>query len=81
VRLEILYFASAREAVGRSTETVEAREGTTVRDLKALLSSLHPALGSTWGSARLAVDERFADDATALLGGERVAVIPPVAGG
>jgi molybdopterin converting factor subunit 1 len=81
VRLEILYFASAREAVGLPFEVLEAREGATVADVKALVTALHPALAAGWRTTRVAVGTRFARDDEPLGDGDRVALIPPVGGG
>jgi molybdopterin synthase catalytic subunit len=81
VRVEILYFASAREAAGLPSETLEAREGATVADVKALVAARHPALAAAWATTRVAVGTRFASDGDALADGDRVALIPPVGGG
>jgi molybdopterin converting factor subunit 1 len=81
VRLEILYFASAREAAGLSSEVLEAREGATVADVKALVQARHPALAVAWATTRVAVGNAFARDDRPLAEGDRVALIPPVGGG
>jgi molybdopterin converting factor subunit 1 len=82
VRIEVLYFASAREAAGCSSETLEVPDAATLRDLRPLLSRRHPALAAGFEKTRFAVGERFvADDASRLSPGDRVALIPPVSGG
>jgi molybdopterin converting factor subunit 1 len=81
VRVEILYFASARECAGVSSETLETEDGATVGDVKTLVTRLHPALARAWETTRVAVGTRFAPDAHRLADGDRVALIPPVGGG
>jgi molybdopterin synthase catalytic subunit len=81
VRVEILYFASAREATGLSSETLEAKDGATVADVRALVAERHPSLASAWPHVRLAVGTRFAADGDRVAEGDRVALIPPVGGG
>jgi molybdopterin converting factor subunit 1 len=82
VRIEVLYFASAREAAGRAAETLDLPPAATLADLRPLLSTRHPALSRTWATLRFAVGEAFASaDDRRLEEGDRVALIPPVSGG
>jgi molybdopterin converting factor subunit 1 len=81
MRLEVLYFAGAREAVGRPSDVVDVPDGTTVAALRGALATRHPALARLLPSARLAVGERFAPESRPLADGDVVALIPPVSGG
>lgn len=81
MRIEVLYFASARDASGVPSETVEVPERATVADLAPLLVKCHPDLAARLGSLRFAVGERFAQASSPLSPGDRVALIPPVSGG
>ena len=82
MRIEVLYFASAREAAGRGAETLDVPDASTVGDLKPILAARHPALSRGWGGLRFAVGERFAaTEGQGLEDGDRVALIPPVSGG
>lgn len=81
MRIEVLYFASAREAAGASAEEVHVPARATVADLRPLLVARHPALAATWPSLRFAVDERFEDAGAELFEDARVALLPPVSGG
>jgi molybdopterin converting factor subunit 1 len=81
MRVEVLYFASARDASGVSSETVDVSDGATVGDLVPLLSGRHPGLAQGLPSLRFAVGERFAETSRPLRPGDRVALIPPVSGG
>jgi molybdopterin converting factor subunit 1 len=81
MRVEVLYFASARDAAGLPAETVDVAEGCTVGDLLPLLARRHPRLSAGLRSLRFAVGERFAEPGRALSPGDRVALLPPVSGG
>jgi molybdopterin synthase sulfur carrier subunit len=82
----LLYFASLREALGRSREQVSlpARGTPTVslllEELRARDAQAAQALapGKSW---RVAVNQQMADLATPLKAGDEVAFFPPVTGG
>jgi molybdopterin converting factor small subunit len=80
MRVQVLYFAAFRDAVGKDGETRELAEHSTVADL--------------WGAARkvpyfarfpvmppAAVNREYAAAETRLRDGDEVAYLPPVAGG
>lgn len=85
MKLEVLYFASLRERMGRTAETVDVpAEVTTVAALRDWLV----ARGEPWASAfgettrvRAAVNQAMARDDAALSEGAEVAFFPPVTGG
>ncbi len=79
VALEVLYFASLREARGLASERVRS----SAADLAGLYLELEAAHGLRWPQARLrvAVDGAFARWDEALRDGSEVAFIPPVSGG
>ena len=81
MRVQVLHFASAREAAGCASETIDLPDGATVADAKDALSKRHPRLGPAWGSIRFALGERFAAAEETLEGGDVLALIPPVSGG
>ena len=60
---------------------LEVAEGSTVADLRSVLSERYPRLGGALPTMRFAVNEEFAVDDTVLHGGDAVALIPPVSGG
>lgn len=82
----LLYFASLREALGRSREQVSlpARGTPTVAllldELRTRDAQLAQALapGKSW---RVAVNQQMADLATPVKAGDEVAFFPPVTGG
>jgi molybdopterin synthase sulfur carrier subunit len=85
VRIEVLYFAGLREAVGTARESVELPPGVaTAGALRAWLR----ARGGAWAEAladgrtlRVAVDQAMAGADAPLRDGAEVAFFPPVTGG
>jgi molybdopterin synthase sulfur carrier subunit len=85
MRVQVLYFASLREALGLGREQLELPEEVdTAGRLRAWLRSRGPA----WSDAladertlRVAVDQAMAGPATRLRDGAEVAFFPPVTGG
>jgi sulfur-carrier protein len=82
--LNILYFASLREAVGRPSERLALPEG--VATVGALRDHL-VARGEGWAAlgagrnVRAAVNQRMAGFDAPLAAGDEVAFFPPVTGG
>lgn len=81
MRITILYFAAAREAVALDGETLDLPGGATVAGLLRHLAELHPALLPVLPRCRVAVGHDFAQTDAVLEDGAEVALIPPVAGG
>lgn len=83
--LKILYFAWLRERTRVAEEVVTVPE--TVASVGALVDWLsarspgHAAAFANRGTVRCAVNQDFADPATALADGDEVAFFPPVTGG
>ena len=79
VAVEVLYFASLRDAARTAGERLESDAA----DLSALYEQLHQRHGFALPRARLrvAVDGAFADWGEPLREGSTVAFIPPVSGG
>jgi molybdopterin synthase sulfur carrier subunit len=85
MNIQLRFFASIREALGASQETVTLPPGiTTVGALRGFLRER----GETWAAAlapgrslRMACNQLMADEATPLTDGCEVAFFPPVTGG
>lgn len=79
VRVEVLYFASLRDAAGIASEQVDTEAG----DPAALYGELQArhGFGLPRERLRVAVDGAFADWQVPLHDGATVAFIPPVSGG
>jgi molybdopterin synthase sulfur carrier subunit len=83
MKVTVRYFASIREAVGQSSETLDT-SATTLAQLRDALI----ARGDTWAQAlsreravRAALDQVLCDESTALHDGCEAAFFPPVTGG
>ena len=77
--IEIQYFAVLRERAGTSREMVSTTAATAA-DLYDELAVRH-AFGLPRAMLRVAVNDEFAEWSRPLAAGDRVVVIPPVAGG
>lgn len=85
MKLQLLYFAQLREAVGIQAEAIEVPPAvTTVAHLRGHLAQR----GGVWAQAlaphrpiRAAINQRMVDDSAALVEGAEVALFPPVTGG
>lgn len=79
--VQVRLFAAAREAAGRADDTLDA---TTLGDaLDRTRATYGPAFAAVLDTARVWVngDEPEQGDATILVDGDEVAVLPPVSGG
>jgi len=82
MRIRVLAFATAAEAVGAGESEVELPEGSRLADLRAELERRHPALAELWPRLAVALDSRLAGGLDApLTDGVEVALLPPVSGG
>jgi molybdopterin synthase sulfur carrier subunit len=83
MKVHIKYFASIREAIGLSAETVETDEPT----LAALRDALIARGGAYSDSLargrvlRMALNQVMCEESASLTGGAEVAFFPPVTGG
>ena len=81
MKIHLLAFASAADALGCSEIDLELPESSRVADLKARLDREHPAIGPLWGRLAVAVDGRVVTLEEPLHDGAEVALLPPVSGG
>ncbi len=81
MRIDVLFFAVAREKAGTERMSVELPAGSTVASLWKRLADDRPALSAILPNCRAAIDETFAPSTAVLREGAVVAVLPPVSGG
>jgi len=81
IRVRVLGFASAGDALGAGELAVELPAGSRVEDLRRRLDAEHPGLGPLWPRLAVAVDGRLARAEEPLADGCEVALLPPVSGG
>lgn len=81
--IHIRYFASIREAVGRSSETVQTQARTVgeLRDMLLARGEEHWQALSRGRAVRTALDQVMVEDSAPLHDGAEVAFFPPVTGG
>ncbi len=81
MRLRLLAFATAADALGANETGFEIGDGATVGDLRAALNHAHPGLEPLWPRLAVAIDGVLAADSTPLHEDAEVALLPPVSGG
>jgi molybdopterin converting factor subunit 1 len=81
MRVEVLLFASARDAVGETHLSLEVADGAVVASVVDLLLERHAALQKARASLRFAVNEEFVHADHVLRDRDTLALLPPVSGG
>lgn len=81
MKIRLLAFASASDALGTGETELELPEGADVARLRSWLEERHPEIGPLWGRLAVAVDGEIAEPGTPLSDGVEVALLPPVSGG
>lgn len=81
IRIRVLAWGSAAEALGWADRELSLAPGTTVGQLLSELAAHSARLAENRFRVRLAVNQQYAPPETALAEGDEVALIPPVSGG
>jgi molybdopterin converting factor small subunit len=81
VRVRVVAFATAAQALGAPRRELELPAGARLADLARALAAIAPALGSQLPRLALAVDGELARADRELAEGCEVALLPPVSGG
>jgi MoaE-MoaD fusion protein len=81
MKIRLLAFASAGDALGATELELEVPDGSRVADLRVRLDREYPKLGPLWPRLALAVDGRIVSEDAPLVDGAEVALLPPVSGG
>ncbi|MDY7095301.1 MAG: molybdenum cofactor biosynthesis protein MoaE [Acidobacteriota bacterium] len=81
MKIQLLAFASAGDALGRSRLVVELPDGASLADLRSRLHRDYPDLRPLWERLAVAVDGELAGPEAPLADGAEVALLPPVSGG
>ena len=81
VRLRLLFFGAAREAVGNEAADWEASAPATVQSVFAELLESYPQLSRFGRSLLIAVNQEYAPQNREVRTGDEIAIFPPVSGG
>jgi molybdopterin synthase sulfur carrier subunit len=83
MKVTVKYFASIREDIGVSSESVATTASTlaALRDELIALGGAHAESLARGRAVRIAVNQVMSDEAAVLLDGAEVAFFPPVTGG
>jgi molybdopterin synthase catalytic subunit/molybdopterin converting factor small subunit len=81
MRIHLLAFASAADALGAGEMDLDLDPGSRVADLRERLEREHPKLAPLWSRLAVAVDGRLVRSEEPLAEGVEVALLPPVSGG
>jgi MoaE-MoaD fusion protein len=81
MRVTVLFFGAARDAVGESQRELVVTGGTTSSQALAKLIEQFPALGRFGNSLLFAVNQEYAREDREVKDGDELAVFPPVSGG
>jgi molybdopterin synthase catalytic subunit len=81
MRLRVLFFGVLKDVTGKSSYTVEMRDGAKVGDLLALLAEQIPGINNSLTSLAVAVNQEYAGAETRLKNDDEIALLPPVSGG
>ena|SRR5579863_9340406 len=81
MKISIRYFASLREIVGLSEETLTVPEETTVARARAVLLTRHPRLQTMLERCLCAVNRGYVAPDSVLHDDDELVFIPPMGGG
>ena len=80
MRVRVLFFGMLKDVTGKSEDSIDLREGASVRDLLVHYGSL-PRFNGILNSIAVAVNQQYAGADTVLKASDEVALLPPVSGG
>jgi MoaE-MoaD fusion protein len=81
MRVRVLFFGILKDLAQRTNDTLELREGATVREMLAQCELQIPQIKASLPSSAVAVNQHYADAETRLKPGDEIALLPPVSGG
>ncbi len=81
MRIHVVAFATAAEALGSPEIEWELDPGATVEALRTSLVASHPSLEAIWPRLAIAIDGELVGPQAPLAEGNEVALLPPVSGG
>jgi len=81
IRVKVLFFGRLKDVVGRSDQTLELANASTIEELFALYSARIPELAKYRSSVVASCNQEFTSWDTPLHSADEVGFLPPVSGG
>lgn len=81
MHVRVLFFGMLKDLVGKSEDSIELRDGASVRDVLAEYASRFSRFNDSLNSLAVAVNQQYAGPETILKSSDEVAFLPPVSGG
>ncbi len=81
IYITVLYFASAKDATGKSKDSFKLSKDTPIKDLLSKISATYPKIISILNIMQISVNYKLVDMNTILKEDDEVALLPPISGG
>ncbi|UCE74895.1 MAG: molybdopterin converting factor subunit 1 [Methanomassiliicoccales archaeon] len=81
MKVNVKFFASYKEALGKDELKIELDKDSTVSDLLKALRRDYPELGKLMETLVVSINLEYASHDSVLKEGDEVALLPPVSGG
>jgi molybdopterin converting factor subunit 1 len=81
MKVQLRFFAIARELAETGDAILEIPDGASVADVRMAVARHWPALAALSSQVMIAVNSQYASDSTAVPPNSEIAFIPPVSGG
>jgi len=81
MRVRVLFFGVLKDLAGKSSDSLDLPENSSLRDLLAHYESNLPTIRASLHSLAVAVNQQYAGPDTRLKADDEVALLPPVSGG
>ena len=81
IKVTVMAFATAAEAMGCRQESIHLARSATVGDAWKILQTTYPTLASLESTIAFACNDRLVDRSTPLEDGDALSLLPPVSGG
>jgi MoaE-MoaD fusion protein len=81
MQIRVLFFGMLKDLTGRSCDSLEMPEHSTLRDLLTHYQQHNPRLNQVAASLAMSINQEYALPEAPLKSGDEVALLPPVSGG
>ena len=81
MKINVLFFASCREAIGMKELALDLDSGVTIAGIRKKIISQFPQLAGVSKALHFARNSEYVAEDTPLHDGDEIAILPPVSGG